>query len=363
MSQLEDGKIFLKDKRSISLIDHLSGETVWEMDFTTTNDPKFLDDLPIMYFEGKSYAVVDATSGYVIDESEEKTKILNIFYYWDLGRVVIEMEQDKSLHILNIDLNDLSNSWNSYIGPMKKSLFGPESQNSEYKPIITDDGSLVIVNKKYVAIVHNNGTVTSRIDFKKNLKPLEYNKEKKIFYVLENKRKLHFIDVTSGATNATFEFAKTSMKFNVLGDGSTISVVQKNELRILDGIQGMQVGSRGFKSKITQTYIDEESGAFFILSKKVLAEIDHNTGDIIREARFEKSFDALNKVYDKVILSGKSGAIPINMETLKLEYKILPDIPPVHDYVENDNFVIYTNQTGDNFTLSVVDFSGNVVWD
>lgn len=363
ISQLDNGKIFLKDKTKISLVNNLNGEIEWENNVATKDDPMFLTDLPLMYFQGKSYAVIDATTGLVIDESKVKTLILNISYYWDIGRVILELDRDKNLHILNIDLNDLSKSWNTKIGPVQKTLFGLVSRESTNKPAVANDGSVVLVDKKFISIVSPEGSVKKRIEFKKNIKKSGFNQEKNILYVFEDEKKLHFIDVTTGETNATVEMKEDELMLRVLGDGSTISIVQKKDLIILDGVSGAEKGRHKCKDKIKKSYIDKESGRLFVLSKKMLEEIDHISGKVKMEASYEKDFKNIYKVYDKTIISGNSGASPIDLSNLKLQYAKLPNIPPVHDYIDLGYNVGYTYQIQDKFYLNVVDKRGKIIWD
>ena len=364
MSQLDDGKIFLKDNTKIYLINNETGETEWENSVATKKDPSFFENLPIMYFEGKSYAVIDATTGNVIDDSKIKTEVLNISYFWDIGRVIVELEREKNLHILNVDLNDLSKSWNTKIGKVQKALMGLVSRETENAPSISEDGSVILVDKKFISIVGADGSVKKRIEYKKNLKKVGYNQAKSILYVLEDNKKLHFIDVTNGNTNATLELKERDLKLNVLGDGSTINIVQKKEIRILDGIDGSQKGSHEFKDKVKHAYIDEATGDLFVLSKKLLAQIDHANGNVLRQADFDKDFGEIYQVVDKTILSGNNGVNIIDLATFKLTYPKPASIPPVHDYVEMDNdLVAYTYQIADKFSLNVVDAKGKTVWD
>jgi len=69
----------------------------------------------------------------------------------------------------------------------------------------------------------------------------------------------------------------------------------------------------------------------------MISEIDHNSGQVKMEASYEKDFNDIYKVYDKTIISGNSGASPIDLSKLKLEYAKLPNIPPVHDYIDIGN--------------------------
>lgn len=362
MSQLEDGKIFLNDQSKISLVNNISGETEWENNFSTSDDPRFLTGLPLMYFDGESYAIIDATTGHVIDKSKERTEILNISYYWDVGRVVLELDRADNIHALNLDLNDLSKSWNTKIGPSQKKLFGFVSQEIENQPTITKDGSLVFIYNNLISIVDANGNNTKRVEFKTKIKPLELNTEKNIIYLLGDKNQLHLIDISTGITNATFEFEFGDLKLNIIGDGSTISVVQKNELRILDGVFGVQIGSHRFEDKINQTYIDEDSGKFFVLTNKMLAEIDHKSGDVKKKVSFGISFNDIYKINDKTIISGRKGACPIDLSTFKLEFKKPANTPPVHAVVDIGDYIGYTNQSGYNYSFSVVNENGKALW-
>jgi hypothetical protein len=80
------------------------------------------------------------------------------------------------------------------------------------------------------------------------------------------------------------------------------------------------------------------------------------------ESSFEKDFNDIYNVYGKTIISGTSGASPIDLSTLKLDYKKPANIPPVHDYVEMGDYIGYTYQIADKFSLNVVNQSGKVVW-
>ncbi len=73
---MEDGKLFVKEEFSISLINNISGEKEREADFKAKDDSRFLDNLPIMYFEGKTYTVIDGSTGYVrrLERKFGKTK-------------------------------------------------------------------------------------------------------------------------------------------------------------------------------------------------------------------------------------------------------------------------------------------------
>lgn len=362
MSQLEDGKIFLKDKTKIHLINHQTGEVEWENEVEAKKDPKFLHNLPIMYFEGKSFAVIDATTGHVIDKSLEQTEVLNITYFWEKGRVVLELERKNHLHILNIDLNDLSKSWNSKIGKVQKTLMGLVSRETENTPSISQNGSILLVDKNFISFVGADGSISNRIEFKKKIKKLGYNQTKDILYILEDKKKLHFIDASNGSINGTKELKEKGIQFNILGDQSTVNVVQKKDLKILDGVEGTEISTTEFKDKIYQTHIDEENGDFYVLSKKILAQINPKNGEILRSTEFKSGYEEIYQVHQKTIVSKGSKANIIDLANFKLLYSKDIRIPPVNDYIEMGDLVGFTYQGTDKFSLYVVDPNGKTIW-
>lgn len=352
--QLESGKIFVQDDYRLLAIDHLNGSTIWEKVFKSKVDAEFLEYLPIFFFEDKNYMVADAETGYVIDQSDAKTTILNIHYFWDDNRIIFELDQDNNFSILNIDLNNLTNSW--------KSLIGHISRKQDNAPILTLSGSLLFVDKKLVCIVDNKGKVIESLKFDKKLQYLNFNEQQQMLYVLENGKLVHFIDVESGIKTATFQFEKGNIQVDVIGDGSTVGVWQENELRILDARLGIPYGGKGFSWAIDNTYVEEETGRYFVLSKNRLCELNAASGKILADTTFDYSLSELYKLYDKVIIGGRSGASPINLSTLQMEYVKPSKIPTVHDYLELDEYVVYTHQSGTDFTISMVNDFGLVLW-
>jgi len=362
MTQLENGMIFLKDRSKISAINHKNGDVIWEKRFPSKQEPQFLEDLPVVFFEGEPFAIIDASTGHIIDQSDEKTTVLDISYFWEEAKAVVQLTRQNILYILSIDLNDSTKSWIKDIGKVEKAQLGTTPRKITQESILTKDGTLLFVDKKFAAIIDSTGANAQRLNFKKKITFVAVNQTKNMLYLLEDDKKLHFIDVLNLKSNATFEFDNTNLLITILGDGSTIGVAQRNELRILDGVLGMQVGSQGFDRKINVVYNDEESGRSYVLTHKSLMEIDPQTGGIINTSIFKNAFYQLYKVYDKVILSGPSGISPVNLEKLTLEHVILSKIPRVHDYVEVGKYVCYTNQSRTDFSLHVVDQYGNVGW-
>lgn len=364
MSQLEDGKIFIKDKNKISLVDNLTGELEWENKVKTEKDPRFLDGVPFMYFEGKNFALIDASSGDMIDQSEEKTEVLNVHYEWDKGRIIMELDRDKKLRILNLDLNDISKSWNTEVGKVQKSMFGLAKRGTENAPSLAKDGTMVLADKKFVSFLSADGVVKERIEFKKDIKKEGYNSENDILYVLEDKKKLHFIDVNSGKTNATVELKEKDLQLEVLDGGAAVAVVQKKECLLFDSVTGEEKARYKGKEEIKDVLLDEETGKYYLLSKKLVAELNTSEGTLIKQAELDHGFTDLKSVDGKVFLSGRGKANELDLAQFKQRYAKSPTIPPVHSFIELDgDYTLLTYQTVRSFSVTVLDTNGEKVWD
>lgn len=363
MTQFDDGKILLKDKQMISLLNNETGIVEWEKNVKTKGDPRFLDNLPIMYFQGDAYAVIDASSGKVIDESKTKTKILEINYYWNVGRIVLELEREKKLHVLNIDLNDLNNTYTCEIGKIKKALFGLTTRGTYNKPSASKDGSLIMVDKKMITLVTPNGKVNKRIDFDDKIKNVGFNHLSKTLYILEDESKLHFVDVNNGNINNTIKVKDDNFSLAVLDGGNTIGITQKKEALVLNGKDGNVVGNHKFKDKVNFAYLDKDSGKYIIISKKSIFEIDQKNGSIIKEKTNKIGFREIYKLFDKTFISGYKGTNEFNPETLSLVYSNTPSISHVSDYMVEGDYTVYSHYVAKKFALFVIDKKGKTVWD
>jgi len=364
MSQLDNGSIFLKDKTKIALIDHKTGEVKWENNIATKDDPLFLDNLPIMYFEGNTYAVIDATTGQIIDEARGNTEILNISYFWSLGRVILEMERGGSLYLLNVNLNELSQSWSTNVRPVKTDMWGLTNQPIVTKPSITKNGSVVLFDDKFISIIDKDGNLKKHNEYFNKIEKLGFNREKNMLYMIEDEKFLQYIDINDGRTVATIKIGNGDSMLKVHGDGSTISVVDKKDLIFLDGVTGKEINRKQFDKKINQTYIDPQSGKFYVLTKKKISEVDYPTGKILRATEFDKDYKSIYRVYNKTFVDANGAVNPIDLATLKLGYAKPAKIPPVQDYVVfNKSTIAYTNQSENRFSLNVVNAQGKVIWD
>lgn len=362
MSQFEDGRLLLQDKSKFTLINNKTGEPYWENKFATNKAPEFLIDLPIMFFEGSQYKVIDAANGYVIDQSNEKTNIIGVSYFWERGFVVLEMKRNKNLHVLNINLKNPTKSWNVIVGPAKKASIDKDLRIGESPPIITADSSLVVFDKKYVTILGKEGNVVQKLNFQSTVKFVEHNQEKNILYLIEGKKRLHFIDLSVGKALNFVQLENNDVKLNILGNGSTINIVQNNEIKVLDAVSSAELGKHMFEDKIKATYIDPADNKFYALTKKTIAEINTSYGTVIRSASFPYKFNDIYEVFGKTIISGSSGASPIDLKSLNFEYPDIPNIPRVYDYVEFGDYVGYIYFRDDHFKFHVVNSSGVVVW-
>lgn len=361
ISQLEDGKLLVKDGSQITNINHKTGEILWQKKIATKSDPEFLDPLPLMLFEGKPYAIIDATNGYIIDQSARKTTVLDTSFFWNEGRMVLELNQDDQLRILNINLKNPTKSWNTIVGPVQKRSLGTKARASKMPPYLTKDGALIIVDEKYVSVLNKEGNVVKRLEFNKKITREGFNVENNILYLLEDKKKLHFIDIESGSQF----FKKVEDKdihLKVLGNGSSIAIVQEEELQILNAITGELNASSSFTKEINSTYLDKLTGKLLLITDIELAEINPATAEVVNRAFYGKSIKEIYSVFGKTIVRGHNWMSPIDIYTLRLEYAILPDISRPSDYVEMGDLTGYIYNNEFSYRFYVVDKRGNVLW-
>jgi len=362
MNQLDDGKIFLKDKNEISLINNLTGEVEWEKSIAIDKDPLFLNEVPIMYFEGKSFAVVDASSGTVIAESQAKTTVLDVHYFWEKGRIIMELNRDKNLEILNIDLNDVNRSWTTRVGKVQKMLLGLAARGTKNSPSIAQDGTCVLVDKKFISFLSENGEIKNRIEFEKDIKKQGYNEFEDILYVQEDKKKLHYVDVHSGTTTFTKEFKEKKLQLEVLGQGKSLGIIQKNVCYILNAVTGESMGNHVVKDKIETVYNDAETQKYLILSKKQLKELDVLNGEVLNEKTLDTDFSKLYKVNNILLVGGRGKVNQIDISDLSTKYAKSASAPSVHNIVELKNGRVYTNHSVDKFLITAVDNTGKKNW-
>lgn len=362
MSQFEDGRLLLHDKGKIKLVNNKSGETIWENKISTKASPEFLFDLPILFFEGSPFKVLDARTGYVIDQSLEKTTVMGISYFLEQGYAVLELKRNKQLHILNVNLKNPSLSWITAVGPVKKSSLDKLARLSENPPVLTKNGSLIAMDKNYIAVLDTDGSIKHEFEFIEKIRFYGYNEEKSILYVTEGKKKLHFIDISIGKPNSYTTIKSDDLIFNVLGNGHTVCLAQDNVIKVLDATNASPISEHAFEDKVKATYVDEHSKRLYVLTKKTIAEVDTTSGLIVNSASYLASLSDIYSVFGKTIVSGPSGASPINLNTLEFDYPTIPKIPRVYDYVEFGNYTGFVFYKEDKFKLHVVDQNGDVVW-
>ena len=363
ISQLDDGKIFLKNKTKISLINNVTGDIEWSNNVATKDDPKFLDGLPIMYFEGKSYAVIDASTGDVIDESKVKTTVLNTSYYWDKGKVVMELSRKKKLNVLSIDLNDLSKSWTTEVGKVQKSFMGLVTRSTANQPSFAANGTMILVDKKFISYISAEGKIMDRVEYKKDIEKLGYNNEMDILYVLEDNKKLHFIDVVSNKTINTVELKEKNPDFSILDNGNSVAVTQKKELLMLNAKDGNEIKRHSFDDKVNFTYNDGANNKFYVLVKKDIVELNVADGSIVSQKTLDDDYNEIYTVGDKTVIA-KSGKVNlIDLSAMKNQYAKAARIPAVQDHLVMGNLDIFTHQSVGKFFLTAMDQKGKKVWD
>lgn len=364
MEQLDNGNILLKDNTEISLINNVTGEVIWASKVNTDEAPKFMDGVPFMYFEGKNYAVIDASTGDVIDKNSAKTAVLDVHYFWDQAKILLELDRDKKLHILNIDLNDISKSWSAELGDVQKVMFGLSSRSTKNAPSLSKDGTVIVVDKKYISLIASNGVIKNRFDYDDNLKKIAFNYEKSILYVLEDKKKLHFIDVANGVTNNTIELDDDDLQLEVLSGGSSIGIIQKKECLILDASNGATLGIQKLKDNINSVYVDGQTDKYYVLSKKKLLELNTQNGEIVREKEFDSDFRVIYELKDDVILLANTKLNVLNLNDLSLKYtKSIGVTNRATNSIDIGQNRIYTFAYPDKYIIRMVDQKGNKIWE
>lgn len=360
LKQLDNGNILIKNKNEIQLVDNMTGEELWRSQVTTGDDPKFLNDLPFMYFAGKDYAFIDASTGAIIDKSSEKTIILNTHYFWDQSRIIVEEQRGDNLHILNIDLNDISKSWNVNAGEVQKQLFGLAARSTKNKPSLTQNGNLLLVDKKFINILDHTGQAVNRIDFDKKLKKLDFNTQAEILYVLEDKKKVHFVNVNSGTTEATIELEEKNPKLKIVDDGKFISIIQKKNCTFYNATNGTEVASHQCKDKISDSYISDK-GEFLILSKKTIKRLNPSTAEVITEKSYDTNFNTFFPVDDILLVKGNK-VNEISPADLSPKYAKSINFPGMNYFYDTPNGRIYTSMTAEKLAMIAVDNSGQKLW-
>ena len=362
MSQIETGQILVKEKGNISLVDNKSGNVLWKNTIDTDKDPLFLNDLPIMYFSGKSYAIIDAVTGNVLDKSSISTEILNIHYFWDLKRVVLELNRENNLYITNIDLANLDASWSTKIGEIRKSLFGLVASSTQNTPSITKDGTLILVDKKVVTTVDSKGKVKERIEFKENLEKLGFNGYNNFLYVREEK-KLHFINTVSGKIESTKEIEDEDFSFNILDLGNVVSLRDGKKLQFLNSTNGTDIVNKKFDDKIKSTYYDNITDKFYLSIKKSVVELNQKNAEPVRQADFPRSMGSMYKLDNKIFIFDDSETNELDLSTLKLKYSKPIPIYKVEKFLTEGELTLYVSDAIKTFKFIMVDGTGKKLWD
>ncbi|MGE5355053.1 MAG: hypothetical protein ACM3PT_02360 [Deltaproteobacteria bacterium] len=358
--QLEDGKIFVKEENSISLIDNTTGKSVWKNNLEIDSEPLFLDNLPIMYFDGKSFAIIDATNGEIISKSNIRTKILDINYYWEKHRIILEMSRDNKLVIFSLDLKNFKNSFTTEIGEVEKELFGLSESRTLNKPSLTDNGSIILVDKKYVTLVSNEGKITKRIEFKDKIKKVAFNEFKNILYILEDEKKLHFVNITNGNLNAQIKVSEDGLELNLFDNGSILSLAQEKYILFLDAETGTQLAKKDYPDKVLSVFADNNK--LYVSSKKTLDQLNPADGSVINTKSFNSYLYKIYKIKDFVFIQENYNLNLLDLNTLNPFFKYPVACSEVNNFLLTDQNYIFLGLKYNEFSLCVVDKNGNKKW-
>ena len=358
--QLDDGKIFVKEENSIALIDNTTGKSIWKNNLEIDSEPLFFDNLPIMYFDGKSFAVIDATNGEIISKSNIRTKILDINYYWEKHRIIIEMSRDNKLVIFSLDLKNIKNSFTTEIGEVEKELFGLSARGTLNKPSITDNGSLILVDKKYVTLVSKEGKITKRIEFKDKIEKVAFNEFKNILYILEDEKKLHFVNITNGDLNAQIKVSTDRLVLNLFDNGSILSVAQEKYMLFLDPESGKQLAKKDYPDKVFSVFADNNK--LYVSSKKTLDQLNPKDGSVMRTKSYNSNIYKIYKIQDLVFIQENYELNLLDLNTLDPIFINPVPCSEVSDYLVTDQNYIFLSMQYNEFSLCVVDKNGNKKW-
>ncbi len=362
MNQLESGNILFKDDSELSLLDHKTGDALWSSSVKTEKNPKFFDGIPFMYFEGKNYAILDASTGEIIDQNESKTNVLDIHYFWEKSRIVVELEREKMHHVLNINLEDLSKSWSVEVGKVQKALFGLATRGSSNAPAIDAAGTIALVDKKHISYISPEGSVSNKTEFKKNIKKVGFNESKEILYVLEDKKNLHFINLKTAEIIHSLEVKEKDLKLKILNDENTVAIIQKKVCIMMDAISGDVIGQFESKDKIKEVFVDDSTGRYYLLLKKNVTELNTSDASVAQTADLDTDFQELYRSKDHVFLSGRGRINQIDLNDLSLKYSKAVQSPPPNDYIEMSDGRLYYYQIGPKFMMSFIGTDGERKW-
>lgn len=363
MNQLESGNILFKDQNEMSLIDHTNGEAIWTSKVKTNQNPIFFDGVPFMYFEGENYAIIDASTGDIIDQSSEKTEVLDIHYFWNKSRIVVELDRNKKLFILNIDLKDISKSWIVETGEVQKVLFGLASRGSKNAPAIDDNGTMALVDKKHISLIGADGSLKEKMKYNDNLKKVGFNTEKGILYVMEDKKKLHFIDIAKAATNYTIDLKEDDLQLQILNKGDVLAYLQQKICNFVDATTGATLGKYEAKDNINDVYVHQETGNYYLLLKKNITQLDPTTGAVVQSKDVKTEYQRMYDLNGNTIVAGRSRVNQVDLTDISFLYAEPFGFNFPNNYIELGADRLYTSVAmGGQYAINYIDASGQKQW-
>lgn len=361
LSQLPNGAILVSSKKSMTLYDNVSGEERWSAETGSDGNFTFLENLPILYFEGKNFSVIDATNGYVIDESTAKTEVLNTTYLWDQGKVIMELSRNKMLHVLSIDLKDVAKSWNTKVGKVQKSMFGLVSNATKNAPSLSSSGELVLVDKKKINILDPMGKVKETVSFKKDIAKVGFNAAKNIIYVVEDKKKLAAYDASTGGLKGSYKLKEKEFEFALLEGSERILLSQKKTLKTLDAISLEESNSKDLEKEVNSFYTKED-GIVIVAYGKSLAEVNAE-GDITKTKSYDHDIKEIFLVDGESYVNGDWKINKINLDDLSLEMKKSARLGKPFQVIEDGANKIYISKSPKSISIDAFNKDGKSLWD
>lgn len=358
MTQIETGQILVKENEKITLLDQIEGKVLWTTSVATDKDPIFLDDLPIFYFSGKSYAIIDAVTGKVIDKDAQKTDVLNVHYFWDKSKVILEQDRNGSLYITCLDLTN-NKATTTKVAEIKKSMFGLVKNATHYAPSIANDGSIILVDKKAVTVIGNNGIVKHRTEFEEDLEKINFNEFNNFLYVREEK-KLHFVNTNTGKIESTIKLEDEDFSFDIINEGNIFALRDGKKLSFLNSTNGEIVVNKKFDDKIKYTYFDNETNKYYLSIKKSILEIDQKTAETIRSAEVSKAIGQIYQVRDRMFMGDNYGSNEIDLSTFTPRYPTNIPLGIITDFLSCDNANLYINDKIS--MIYMIGKAGEVLW-
>ena len=357
MTQIETGHILIKEKKKITLLDHLTGEALWSTPVSTKDDPVFLDNLPIFYFSGKSFALINAKDGTLLESDENRTHVANVHYFWEKGKIVFELYKNFHLCITVLDLHDLKVT-STHVEAIVNQIFGIHSGKNDIS--LAEDGSLIIVDFRTLVIIDPDGKIKHTTKFKKTIEKIDFNTKNNYLYLLEG-RTLHFVNTNSGKIESTIKLKDSDFSFDLIDDGDIFATRDGKKLTFLNSTNGTVIAEKIYDEKIRYTYLDPKTNKYYLSLKKSVHEINHKDAETIRSAEVGKSIGKLYLIQDRIFMNDNGGTNEIDLETLKPKYSRPIPLLAVTDVLVADDNILYINIKESK--MYMVDKSGAIKWD